>query len=199
MSTRVNRRDVILDVASNLFIEQGYATTSVRQIAEAAGMTEAALYYHFKDGKRALLQAVIEQYAPDMIGVLDGCRDAGSLHDLVSQFGRAMVDLGRRKLQKFHWINREYSRLTEDECEFIHHKQVMLHDGLTDLVRQFVPDAERASHIAWMLIVMAFGYGQLFLVQRLGTVGELNEDVLLEVLADTIAYGASADSPSSPA
>lgn len=199
MSTRVNRRDVILDVASRLFIDQGYAATSVRQIAEAAGMTEAALYYHFKEGKRELLQAVVELYAPDLMGVLDACRDAGSLHELVRQYGRAMVDLGRRSLRRFHWINSEYSRFTEEECAFVHSKQVVLHEGLTALVQQFVPDTVRASHIAWMLIVMTYGYGQLFLVQRLGAAGDLNEDVLLDVVADTIAYGASADAPSSPA
>ncbi len=198
MSTRTNRRAVILEAASRLFMEHGYTATSVRQIAEAAGVTEAALYYHFKEGKRALLQAVIEQYAPDMMSVLEECRDATSLHELVRQFGQAMIELGRRKLQRFHWVNREFSRFTEAECDLVHGKQVMFHDGLAELVRQFVPDAERASHVAWLLILMAYGYGQLFLVQRLHALADFQENVLIDVLADTITNGALANSlPSS--
>jgi AcrR family transcriptional regulator len=37
----------ILDVATELFRDRGYAGTSIRDIAEVLGMTKAALYYHF--------------------------------------------------------------------------------------------------------------------------------------------------------
>ena len=40
-------RERILDVALELFIEQGYDKTSLRQIAEPLGFTQAAIYYHF--------------------------------------------------------------------------------------------------------------------------------------------------------
>ena len=40
-------RERILDVALDLFIEQGYDKTSLRQIAEPLGFTQAAIYYHF--------------------------------------------------------------------------------------------------------------------------------------------------------
>ena len=42
--TRVKIRSVAL----NLFSEQGYEKTSLREIAERLGVTKAALYYHFK-------------------------------------------------------------------------------------------------------------------------------------------------------
>ena len=37
----------ILDVVLDLFTEQGYDRTSLRQIAEPLGFTQAAIYYHF--------------------------------------------------------------------------------------------------------------------------------------------------------
>jgi len=40
-------RERILDVALDLFIEQGYDKTTLRQIAEPLGVTQAAIYYHF--------------------------------------------------------------------------------------------------------------------------------------------------------
>jgi AcrR family transcriptional regulator len=40
-------RDRILDVALDLFIEQGYDKVSLREVAERVGVTKAALYYHF--------------------------------------------------------------------------------------------------------------------------------------------------------
>ncbi len=40
-------RERILDVALDIFIEQGYDKASLREIAERMGFTKAALYYHF--------------------------------------------------------------------------------------------------------------------------------------------------------
>src|SRR4051794_21016843 len=45
---RGETRERILDVALELFNEQGYDKTSLREIAERLGVTKAALYYHFK-------------------------------------------------------------------------------------------------------------------------------------------------------
>jgi AcrR family transcriptional regulator len=48
MNTRSDTRSKIQDVALELFGEQGYDKTSLREIAERLGVTKAALYYHFK-------------------------------------------------------------------------------------------------------------------------------------------------------
>jgi AcrR family transcriptional regulator len=48
----------ILDVAEDLFAVQGYDGTSLRQIAERAGIREPGLYNHFA-GKQALYEAVL--------------------------------------------------------------------------------------------------------------------------------------------
>ena len=58
-SSAVDTRVRILDAASALFAEHGYAGTSMRDLAEALGMTKAALYYHFP-GKAQILMALVE-------------------------------------------------------------------------------------------------------------------------------------------
>ena len=54
----VSTRDRILDVAMELFTEQGYEATSLREIAEPLGFTKAALYYHFPS-KEEILRALL--------------------------------------------------------------------------------------------------------------------------------------------
>jgi len=56
-------RKHIIDSALKLFIEEGYHSTSTRQIMELAGLSPAALYNHF-DGKEDIFRAVIEIYHP---------------------------------------------------------------------------------------------------------------------------------------
>jgi AcrR family transcriptional regulator len=55
--TTPNTRDRILDIALELFTEQGFDATSLRQIAERLGVTKAALYYHF-ESKDDILMAL---------------------------------------------------------------------------------------------------------------------------------------------
>jgi AcrR family transcriptional regulator len=53
-------RKQILDASLKLFSEKGFARTSVRDIAQVAGITDAAIYYHFSS-KRDLFEALIEE------------------------------------------------------------------------------------------------------------------------------------------
>ncbi|CAJ1226470.1 TetR/AcrR family transcriptional regulator [Lactiplantibacillus xiangfangensis] len=48
----------ILDTSRELFLKNGYAATSTRDIANAIGITQPALYHHFKD-KEVIFLAVI--------------------------------------------------------------------------------------------------------------------------------------------
>ncbi|MEO3869543.1 helix-turn-helix domain-containing protein [Nonomuraea sp. B12E4] len=56
-------RDVILDAAAGVMAKQGLANVTTRQIARAAGFTEAALYKHFAN-KADLLVAVMRERSP---------------------------------------------------------------------------------------------------------------------------------------
>ncbi|MGW0782386.1 TetR/AcrR family transcriptional regulator [Streptomyces sp. NPDC002913] len=56
---RGNTRQRIQDVALELFAEQGYEKTSLREIAEQLQVTKAALYYHFKT-KEDILVSIFE-------------------------------------------------------------------------------------------------------------------------------------------
>lgn len=53
-------RKQILDASLSLFSERGFARTTVRDIARMAGITDAAIYYHF-ESKRELLEALVEE------------------------------------------------------------------------------------------------------------------------------------------
>jgi len=63
MNTQTTRlgKQHLLEVAEQLFTEHGYQAVSIRDIAQASGVTNAALYYHFPN-KEALFDEVIEHH-----------------------------------------------------------------------------------------------------------------------------------------
>ena len=66
------RKDAILAIAASQFRRRGFERTSVRDIAEALGMTSGSLFYHFAT-KEELLVAVMEGGVRDIMrSVRDG-------------------------------------------------------------------------------------------------------------------------------
>lgn len=59
-ATSNNREDQLLDIARRLFANKGFHATSLRDIAEEAKITKAALYYHFPN-KDDLYERVVIQ------------------------------------------------------------------------------------------------------------------------------------------
>ena len=53
-------RGRITDAAADLFLRQGYAQTSLRDIAAVVGIKAGSIYYHF-DSKEALLTDILQQ------------------------------------------------------------------------------------------------------------------------------------------
>ena len=71
-------RQRILDIARDLFAAQGYAGTSVADLAERLGTSKAALYYHFRS-KVEILDALIEEPLAAYAQLADGRDDAQAL------------------------------------------------------------------------------------------------------------------------
>jgi AcrR family transcriptional regulator len=185
MSNKINRRDLIINSAGNLFVQQGYAATSIRQIAEEVGVTEAALYYHFKEGKRELLRAVFESQMLDLMVGLDKCRDAVSLAELLQKYSYELKKSAPTWFSKVRWLISEFPNFNAEERGVLHQAFTALHKVLAGLIEPFVPEIAKANALAWIIICTLLGYGQLFWSLDIRSVVDIHLTELFEVLADT--------------
>lgn len=64
----------ILDIAEELFSTHGYSATSVRQIAEQAGVNPALVHYYFGN-KKALLQNVMDRALAPLVTAIAALKD----------------------------------------------------------------------------------------------------------------------------
>lgn len=86
----------ILDSAYTLFTSQGYAATSMRQIAEGAGMALGSIYYHFSS-KEDIFEAIVQKRHPFTL-VMPMLRDAqgDTMDEFIRSAARSMVaELGQ--------------------------------------------------------------------------------------------------------
>lgn len=92
------RRRQILDVACTLFAHHGYAGTTTKAIAAAAGITEGLIYHYF-GGKADLLVEVVSQRSDLLNQVRSLLRDEGDAPatQTMPLIARGWVDLVRRQ------------------------------------------------------------------------------------------------------
>lgn len=70
------RPQELLDAALTVFADKGYRTTTLDEIAEAAGVTKGTIYHYFSTKEELLLRA-IEHYQERVFGRLDEATRAG--------------------------------------------------------------------------------------------------------------------------
>ena len=91
-----NRRDHLIAEAGHLFAEHGYGGTTVRKIAARCGISEAAIYKHFK-GKDELYDEVIRHKARehDIAGSLETMRGKGDVEEMLYALVTHILDTAR--------------------------------------------------------------------------------------------------------
>ncbi|MHA7958513.1 TetR/AcrR family transcriptional regulator [Streptomyces sp. L500] len=74
--TTPTRREELLATAAEVFAEHGYRATTVRRIADEAGMLAGSLYYHF-DSKESMLDEILTGFLDDLWARYDAVLAAG--------------------------------------------------------------------------------------------------------------------------
>lgn len=66
-TTKTGRRDELLTIAAELFAERGLRATTVRDIADAAGILSGSLYHHF-DSKESMVDEILRGFLDELFG-----------------------------------------------------------------------------------------------------------------------------------
>lgn len=66
-ATKPNRRAELLALAADLFAERGLRATTVRDIADSAGILSGSLYHHF-DSKESMVDEILRGFLDDLFG-----------------------------------------------------------------------------------------------------------------------------------
>ena len=64
------RRDELLAITAGLFAKKGFRNTTVRDIADAAGILSGSLYHHF-DSKESMVDEILSTFQEELFGQYD--------------------------------------------------------------------------------------------------------------------------------
>ncbi len=117
IEARDTRRE-LLDAALELFAENGFHGTGLRDIARAVGVREGTVYHHFAS-KEALFEALITEPPDDAAGYVVGLVGGQTPDDLLPMFEELLVGMMERlarlrERKKFRLLMNDGMRLALD-------------------------------------------------------------------------------------
>jgi AcrR family transcriptional regulator len=177
-------RERILDIALELFVEQGYDKTSLRDIATRLGTTKAALYYHFERKEDILLELHLRLHAlgreafEQLEQLEDGQERADAWPGLIDRFIDQVVE--NRELILLHQRNiNALEQLTDNE------RHRAENDDIEQMFRRVLQSPaiplEQRVRMACSIGAVVSG-----LVGRSGLFGDVPTEELAELVRDAV-------------
>jgi AcrR family transcriptional regulator len=190
-------RDRILRGAHTLFLERGFSEVSMQQIADAAGMTKAALYYHFRNKEELFAQVVRHEVQRFISGVTAQLDADDSFED---QLRRFVTFVFGTKGSDFSRLIGDFKRHVSAECQQKLRLEEDTHDPL-EIIRPYF-DRARASgqlrdvNLDHAMMIFFSMVGGLYMISEQKPDFQLTDE-LAATMVDAYLHGVGAPLPAS--
>ncbi|OLP02752.1 TetR family transcriptional regulator [Mycolicibacterium porcinum] len=144
-----SRRDELLDLAATMFAERGLKATTVRDIADSAGILSGSLYHHFKS-KEQMVEEVLKDFLDWLFAryedILD--RETSPLGRLTGLFMTSFEAIEHRHAQVVIYQDEAKRLSSQPQFAFVDERNReqrkmwvdILHEGVAD--GSFRPDLD---------------------------------------------------------
>ncbi len=169
-------RSRLCQLALELFAEQGYEKTSLREIAEQLGVTKAALYYYFKS-KEDIVRSLVEDYFTAIDDLIAWAKDRPRDRETRAELVRRYLDIVADGSEVFKMLQQNQAAVSglaaaKERGELFRERM----DALVALLTG--PDAPLADQLRAASCLMAISVGCLHFRDRADDPAQLHDAVL---------------------
>ena len=173
---RPDTRARIQAVALELFAEQGYDKTSLREIAERLDVTKAALYYHFKS-KEDIVASLVEDYFGQIDELVAWGRTLPKTPASRAEVLRRYFDIVAGGSGVFRML--QHNQASVNSMAAAKHRSELFRERMDALVSLLTePDAPLASQLRAAVALASVSFGCMFYADRADDPAQLRATVL---------------------
>lgn len=174
--SRGDTRARIQQVALELFSEQGYEKTPLREIAERLDVTKAALYYHFKS-KEDIVRSLVEDYVGQIDAVISWARSQPRSAETRGEILSRYVSIVAEGDEVFRMLQQNQAAVnslaaTKGRGELFRERLTALADLLSE------PGAPLGDRVRAAMALGGVSIGWMFFADRVSDRHELSTEVL---------------------
>ncbi|MDH2426252.1 helix-turn-helix domain containing protein [Sphaerisporangium sp. TRM90804] len=181
MREQSDTRTRIQEIALKLFTEQGYEATSLREIAEALGVTKAALYYHFKT-KDDIIASLAEDRRAGMERLIKWAqnqpRTIETRRELVRRYAEDLY--GSRHSAFIRFMERNQTALRDDP------KVTKMRDLMTTMMKVLWDEGDSTTQRLRSSMALFTLHASWFVLQDEGIPYEERKEAALRVAMELI-------------
>jgi len=187
---RQDTRGRIQSVALELFAEQGYDKTSLREIAERLGVTKAALYYHFKS-KEDIVTSLVEDYFGQIDELVAWGRTQPKTPETRAELLRRYFGIVTAGGEVFRML--QHNQASVNSLAHAKNRSEFFRERMDNLVAVLAEDdPPLASQVRAAVALVSVSFGCMFYADRFDDTGELR-DTVLDIAFGLVGAGSPAD------
>jgi AcrR family transcriptional regulator len=173
---RQDTRARIQSVALELFAEQGYDKTSLREIAERLGVTKAALYYHFKS-KEDIVTSLVEDYFGAIDELVAWGKTLPKTPESRAEVLRRYYDIVAAAGKVFRML--QHNQASVNSLAHAKNRSELFRERMDAVVALLTePDAPLATQLRAAVALASVSFGCMFYADRAANPAELQATVL---------------------
>ncbi|MCK5312901.1 MAG: TetR/AcrR family transcriptional regulator [Desulfobacteraceae bacterium] len=185
-------RSIILDTARSLFSEIGFTDTTIRKIAEKAGVGFGTVFNHFPDKSSLLIAALLDDLAKTQSDAMDSfpsdssaCKKFLYLSKQFYLYYAKNPDLSRTLIKEMWFVKGEWGKILKEQAD----QYLLL---ITEIINQGKANGEIKEDVVSEIAAASF-FSHYFSVLLLGLNDEAFKPdelvILLEMLIDQTMIG----------
>ena len=137
-------RNAIVETAGWLFNQKGYKGVSIRDIAQACHMTNAALYYHFKDKPELFLAVLRRNHEKVMASLAEAVATEGDLPERLKRLVLSYATILCGQRQSFQTLRRDLSDIGHARAGRLFGE---IHSGFMHPLQQVIESGQASGQI----------------------------------------------------
>ncbi len=181
----LERRQMILQAAKKLFAENGFHATTTRSINKEIGMADGLLYHYFPNGKREILETIIEEEMSrkmeSFFSMMDNIDVEEGLETVLQKLGSILLNTGTRDRELIVIMFRENNLLVDSALHQAPQIMQQFIARIEAIFQTFIDRGEIRKLDTRFMVVQFFGQFTLYFIYSI-----LFEDSL--IAGDEKAY-----------
>ena len=150
----------ILDGGAKLFATKGFASTSINEIAESAGLSKAGVYHYF-DSKSEILRTMLTEHLEAMTEIVDTALNTSEPpRSKFITFTRLLIESYTRPATRYQHtvlMSRDMDLLPAKDREFVITTERRIVRAIDRLLQSIDPNLEKHQQFTRPLTMLYFG------------------------------------------
>jgi AcrR family transcriptional regulator len=183
-----DRKSQIISIAVDIFFEYGYQKASIRDIARKVGITQAAIYYYFRN-KEEILYTIIDDTSNQLIFNLLECSSKNK--DPVKKLKEAIlvtIKIMKTEIKKVKILIEDKKALGKELFKLVKSKERAVYNFYFDIIKE-IQEQNKLKNVEMTTAVFAI-IGQInWLYHWYRPEGRLGIEEVAENIVEMVMFG----------